>query len=113
MITKITTVEELKQIFTEIFLNKTDKVSDISNESVLNALAYGCAKIGQRILTNQAVVEALDGLPQHKIHCSVLAEEAIKSAIKNYYDKHNIKYDQAEFCVLDCPCCHLQENNNK
>lgn len=41
MITKITTVEELKQIFTEIFLNKTDKVSDISNESVLNALPYG------------------------------------------------------------------------
>ena len=58
MITKITTVEELKQIFTEILLNKTDKISDISNESVLNALGYGCAKIGQRLLVNQAIVEA-------------------------------------------------------
>lgn len=58
MITKITTVEELKQIFTEILLNKTDKISDISNESVLNAVAYGCAKLSQRLLVNQAVVES-------------------------------------------------------
>lgn len=58
MITKITTVEELKQIFTEILLNKTDKISDISNESVLNGIAYGCAKLTQRMLTNQAVVES-------------------------------------------------------
>lgn len=58
MITKITTVDELKQIFTEILLNKTDKISDVSNESVLNALAYGCGKVGQRLLINQAVVEA-------------------------------------------------------
>jgi nitrogen fixation NifU-like protein len=35
-------------------------------------------------LTNQAVTEALDGLPAHKIHCSVLAEEAIKSALVDY-----------------------------
>lgn len=58
MITKITTVDELKQIFTEILLNKTDKISDISNESVLNAIAYGCAKLTQRMLVNQAVVES-------------------------------------------------------
>jgi nitrogen fixation NifU-like protein len=37
-------------------------------------------------LTNKAVAEALDGLPVHKLHCSVLAEEAIKSAIQNYYE---------------------------
>lgn len=58
MITKINTVDELKQIFIEIFLNKTDKVSDISNESVLNAIAYGCSKLTQRMLVNQAVVES-------------------------------------------------------
>lgn len=58
MITKITTVEELKQIFTEILLNKTDKISDISNESVLNGIAYGCSKLAQRLLMNQAVVES-------------------------------------------------------
>ena len=38
-------------------------------------------------LTNKAVVEALDGLPAVKVHCSVLAEEAVKSAIADYYGK--------------------------
>ena len=44
-------------------------------------------------LTNKAVVQALDGLPAHKLHCSVLAEEAVKSALKDYYDKkrHRIR----------------------
>ena len=37
-------------------------------------------------LTNKAVAEALDGLPVHKLHCSVLAEEAIKAAVQNYYE---------------------------
>lgn len=58
MITKITTVDELKQIFIEILLNKTDKISDVSNESVLNGIAYGCGKLAQRLLVNQAVVES-------------------------------------------------------
>lgn len=57
MITKITSVEELKQIFLEIFLNKTDKVSDISNESVLNGIAYGVSKLTQRTLVNQGIIE--------------------------------------------------------
>lgn len=61
-------------------------------------------------LSNQAVVEALDGLPAHKIHCSVLAEEAIKSAIKDYYDKHNISYDQAKFCPTGACCCHIEHD---
>ncbi len=57
-------------------------------------------------LTNKAVVEALDGLPAHKIHCSVLAEEAVKSAVKDYYDKNGIEYDKSMFCDGDCDCCH-------
>ncbi len=40
-------------------------------------------------LTNKAVVEALEGLPPQKLHCSVLAEEAVKSAIEDYQKKHN------------------------
>ncbi len=54
-------------------------------------------------LTNKAVAEALDGLPAQKIHCSVLAEEAVKSAVKNYYDRNGIIYD----CKLfhDCSSC--------
>ncbi len=55
-------------------------------------------------LTNQAVVEALDGLPAYKLHCSVLAEEAVKAAVKDYYDKHNISYDKDKYCAGDCAC---------
>ena len=54
-------------------------------------------------LTNKAVAEALDGLPAHKLHCSVLAEEAIKAALKDYYDKHGIEYDHSLF--PDCAHC--------
>lgn len=48
-------------------------------------------------VTNKAVAEALDGLPAHKMHCSVLAEEAIKAALKDYYDKNGIEYDPSIF----------------
>lgn len=57
-------------------------------------------------LTNRAVVEALDGLPAHKIHCSVLAEEAVKSAVKDYYDKNGIEYDESLFPNVSCAHCH-------
>ena len=58
-------------------------------------------------LTNAAVMEALDGLPPVKVHCSVLAEEAIKSALKDYYDKNGIAYDAKQFpdCA-NCGHCH-------
>ena len=54
-------------------------------------------------LTNKAVVEALDGLPAHKLHCSVLAEEAVEAALKDYYDKNGIEYDHSKF--PDCESC--------
>lgn len=57
MITKITSIEELKQMWLEIFLNKTDKISDVSAESVLNAIAYADSKIAQKVMVNQAVIE--------------------------------------------------------
>ena len=57
-------------------------------------------------LSNKAVVEALDGLPAQKIHCSVLAEEAVKAAVKDYYDKNGIAYDAVLFAEHDCAACH-------
>lgn len=58
-------------------------------------------------VTNKAVVEALDGLPAQKIHCSVLAEEAIKLAVKDYYDRQGIDYKKDEFpnCESCGHCC--------
>ena len=54
-------------------------------------------------LSNKAVVEALDGLPTHKIHCSVLAEEAVRAAVKVYYDKNGIAYDPEMFKETEGP----------
>ncbi len=59
-------------------------------------------------LSNKAVAEALDGLPVHKLHCSVLAEEAVRAAVKDYYDKNGIEYDPAMFGG-DCAECHLNQ----
>lgn len=57
-------------------------------------------------LTNKAVAEALDGLPPVKMHCSVLAEEALRSAISDYYKR--MGKDPAEIlgCDADCSACH-------
>ena len=56
-------------------------------------------------LSNKAVVEALGGLPTHKIHCSVLAEEAVKLAVKDYYDKKGISYNEECYKPnASCPC---------
>ena len=59
-------------------------------------------------LTNQAVTEALGGLPAHKLHCSVLAEEAIRAAVKDYYDKNGIPYDAKNFCDHNCAECGIE-----
>jgi nitrogen fixation NifU-like protein len=58
-------------------------------------------------VTNRAVVEKLEGLPPQKLHCSVLAEEAIRLALRDYFDKNNIPYDPAEYPDPGCEsCCH-------
>ena len=80
--------------------------SAIATSSMATELIKGKRVEEALTLTNQAVVEALDGLPAHKIHCSVLAEEAVRAAIKDYYDKNGIAYDPDQFCAGDCDCCH-------
>ena len=55
MNTKVISISTLKQLWIEIFLNKTDKVSDVSDDSVLNATAYGVAKIAQKALKDNAI----------------------------------------------------------
>ena len=60
-------------------------------------------------VTNKAVTEALDGLPPHKLHCSVLAEEAIKKALKDYYDRNGLEYDHSQFPDCEsCGHCHAE-----
>jgi len=80
--------------------------SAIASSSMATELIKGKPVEEAAALTNKAVTEALDGLPIHKLHCSVLAEEAIKLALKDYYDKNGIPYDPEEFKgLVDCASC--------
>ncbi len=84
-------------IITDVKFNTFGCASAIASSSMATCLIKG-KPINEAIkLSNQAVVEALDGLPPVKIHCSVLAEEAIKAAVKDYYDRHGIKYNPDTF----------------
>ena len=67
--------------------------SAIASSSMATELIKGKTIDEALAVTNKQVVDELDGLPAHKLHCSVLAEEAIKSAVKDYYDKNGIEYD--------------------
>lgn len=71
--------------------------SAIASSSMATEMIKGKPLNEVMTLTNKAVAEALDGLPAHKLHCSVLAEEAIKSALKDYFDRKGIAYDPAMF----------------
>ena len=84
--------------------------SAIASSSMATELIKGKPVSEALSLTNKAVVEALDGLPAHKLHCSVLAEEAIKAALKDYYDKNGIEYDHKIFpdCASCGHCCHSE-----
>lgn len=65
--------------------------SAIASSSMATELIKGKPVSEAQELTNKVVVEALDGLPPHKVHCSVLAEEAVKAALENYYAKQTNK----------------------
>ena len=84
---------------TEMIKGKSiHEAMQLTNKAVAEALA----------VTNKQVVEALGGLPAYKLHCSVLAEESIKSAVKNYYDRNNIPYDKSKFPDCDdCEACRM------
>ena len=82
--------------------------SAIASSSMATEMIKGKSIHEAMKLTNAAVAEALDGLPLHKLHCSVLAEEAIKGALKDYFDKNNIPYDPEQFKETDHDELHAQ-----
>lgn len=84
-------------IIVDVKFNTFGCGSAIASSSMATEMIKGKPISEALELTNKAVAEALDGLPAHKLHCSVLAEEAIRAAIKDYYDKNGIEYDHAQF----------------
>ena len=93
-------------IITDCKFNTFGCGSAIATSSMATELIKGKPIEDALKLSNKAVVEALDGLPAHKIHCSVLAEEAVRAAVKDYYDKNGIAYDPEKFQIHDCEHCH-------
>ena len=77
--------------------------SAIASSSMATTMIKGKTIAQALAVTNKQVVEALGGLPAHKLHCSVLAEEAIKAALQDYYEKNGIEYDHSQF--PDCEGC--------
>lgn len=79
--------------------------SAIATSSIATEMIKGQPIEDALKLTNKAVVEALGGLPPHKIHCSVLAEQAVKMAIADYYTRQGV--DPTPFVGnIDCECDH-------
>ena len=89
------------QVITDIKFNTFGCGSAIATSSMATEMIKG-KTIDQALeLSNKAVVEALDGLPVHKIHCSVLAEQAVRAAVKDYYDRKGIAYDPEDFKEIE------------
>ncbi|MBQ9940451.1 MAG: Fe-S cluster assembly scaffold protein NifU [Clostridia bacterium] len=91
-----------KKIITDVKFKTYGCGAAIATSSMATEMIKGKSVKEALELTNKAVVEALDGLPPQKIHCSVLAEEAVKAAIADYYTKNGMEVD---FDVNGCDGC--------
>ncbi len=81
--------------------------SAIASSSMATEMIKGKTIEEAMAVTNKQVVEALGGLPAPKLHCSVLAEEAIKLALKDYFERNGIPYDHKQFPNCgSCAHCH-------
>ena len=78
----------------------------IATSSMATELVKGKRVEDALEITNKAVIEALDGLPAPKVHCSVLAEEAIKAAIIDYYERNGMNSSSITGCSGCCSNCH-------
>ena len=82
-------------------------IVDVKFETFGCGSAIASSSMATEMIKGKSIFEAMDGLPAHKLHCSVLAEEAIKNALKDYFDKNNIPYDKKQFPDCEhCDHCH-------
>ena len=98
-------VDKETGIITDVSFKTFGCGAAIATSSMATELVKGKSIDDALALTNSAVVEALEGLPPVKIHCSVLAEEAIKSAVADYYKRNGI--DKEIQMPEDCHECEL------
>ena len=79
----------------------------VATSSMATELIKGKSIEQALALTNKAVAEALDGLPPVKMHCSMLAEQAVKSAISDYYTRQGVDPMPIVGPLSDCDSCHM------
>ena len=94
-------VDDDSRVITDIKFNTFGCGSAIATSSMATEMIKGKTIDEALTLSNKAVVEALDGLPTHKIHCSVLAEQAVRAAVKDYYDRKGIAYAPEDFKEIE------------
>lgn len=108
---------DIMKMFVKIKDNKIEDVkfktfgcgAAIATSSIATEMIKGKSIDEALQLTNKAVVEALDGLPASKLHCSVLAEQAIKAALSDYYTRQGIDPLPIVGDIGECEACHLHE----
>lgn len=108
---------DIMKMFMKIKDNKIEDVkfktfgcgAAIATSSIATEMIKGKSIDEALKLTNKAVVEALDGLPASKLHCSVLAEQAIKAALSDYYTRQGIDPLPIVGDIGECEACHLHE----
>ena len=87
---------------------ENDIIKDVKFETFGCGSAIASSSMATEMIKGKSIHEALDGLPAHKMHCSVLAEEAIKKALTDYFDKNNISYDHEKYEEMDHEQLHAQ-----
>ncbi|MBR5260641.1 MAG: Fe-S cluster assembly scaffold protein NifU [Oscillospiraceae bacterium] len=98
------------EIITDVKFKTFGCGAAVATSSMATELVKGKSVQEALTLTNSAVVEALEGLPPAKLHCSVLAEEAVKSALADYYTRKGIDPEPIIGCIGEC--CHDHDHSH-
>ena len=82
-------------------IDENQVITDVKFNTFGCGSAIATSSMATELIKGKTVQEALDGLPVHKLHCSVLAEQAVRAAVKDYYDRNGIAYDPEDFRDMD------------
>lgn len=104
-------VDQLKQIITECKWKTYGCASAIASTSILSEMAIGMSLDKAYQISPKDIVKELGGLPEHKIHCSVLGDKALRAAINDYYTRHGMEDKiQKDKARIVCQCMNVTDH---